>query len=83
MYVKCSGNISRFFGVCFVIRCSCDVRYERYSQNKGWKFEVLSIAESDLRGYKVCIFFDRLVYEVILLDPSVRPSLLWCGGCKI
>ncbi|KAI5674854.1 hypothetical protein M9H77_05804 [Catharanthus roseus] len=26
--------------------------YERYSQNKGWKFEVLDIAESDLRGYK-------------------------------
>lgn len=26
--------------------------YERYSQNKGWKFEELCIAESDLRGYK-------------------------------
>lgn len=28
-------------------------RYERYSQKKGWKFEVVDITESDLRGYKV------------------------------
>ncbi|KAJ8899025.1 hypothetical protein K2173_008848 [Erythroxylum novogranatense] len=26
--------------------------YERYSQKKGWKFEVVEITESDLRGYK-------------------------------
>lgn len=26
--------------------------YEKYSQNKGWKFEVLGVAESDLKGYK-------------------------------
>ncbi|XP_056163010.1 peptide chain release factor 1, mitochondrial isoform X2 [Syzygium oleosum] len=26
--------------------------YERYSQKKGWKFEVVDITESDLRGYK-------------------------------
>ncbi|KAG4119909.1 hypothetical protein ERO13_D11G108700v2 [Gossypium hirsutum] len=26
--------------------------YERYSQKKGWKFEVVDIAESDLKGYK-------------------------------
>ncbi|XP_030551803.1 peptide chain release factor 1, mitochondrial [Rhodamnia argentea] len=26
--------------------------YERYSQKKGWKFEVVDIMESDLRGYK-------------------------------
>ncbi|KAI4319916.1 hypothetical protein MLD38_033455 [Melastoma candidum] len=26
--------------------------YERYSQKKGWKFEVVDIAESDLKGFK-------------------------------
>ncbi|PIN08452.1 Mitochondrial polypeptide chain release factor [Handroanthus impetiginosus] len=26
--------------------------YEKYSQKKGWKFEVLDVAESDLKGYK-------------------------------
>ncbi|GAB2282096.1 hypothetical protein Dimus_016653 [Dionaea muscipula] len=26
--------------------------YERYSQKNGWKFEVIDIAESDLKGYK-------------------------------
>lgn len=26
--------------------------YERYSQKKGWEFEVVDIAESDLKGYK-------------------------------
>ncbi|KAK1280601.1 hypothetical protein QJS04_geneDACA004675 [Acorus gramineus] len=26
--------------------------YEKYSQKKGWKFEVVDIMESDLRGYK-------------------------------
>ncbi|XWS31892.1 hypothetical protein CRYUN_Cryun23aG0114500 [Craigia yunnanensis] len=26
--------------------------YERYSQKKDWKFEVVNIAESDLKGYK-------------------------------
>ncbi|XP_073111564.1 peptide chain release factor 1, mitochondrial isoform X2 [Elaeis guineensis] len=26
--------------------------YERYSQNKGWKFDVLHVMESDLKGYK-------------------------------
>lgn len=26
--------------------------YERYSQKRGWKFEVMSVAESDIRGYK-------------------------------
>ncbi|KAE8008375.1 hypothetical protein FH972_004894 [Carpinus fangiana] len=26
--------------------------YERYSQKEGWKFEIVDIAESDLRGYK-------------------------------
>ncbi|KAL3632280.1 hypothetical protein CASFOL_025264 [Castilleja foliolosa] len=27
--------------------------YEKYSQKKGWRFEVLDVAESDLKGYKV------------------------------
>ncbi|KAJ0105435.1 hypothetical protein Patl1_19387 [Pistacia atlantica] len=27
-------------------------RYERYSQKKGWKFDVIDVTESDLRGYK-------------------------------
>lgn len=27
--------------------------YEKYSLMKGWKFEVLDVAESDLKGYKV------------------------------
>lgn len=26
--------------------------YERYAQKKGWKFEVVDITESDLKGYK-------------------------------
>ncbi|KAJ7977738.1 Peptide chain release factor 1 [Quillaja saponaria] len=26
--------------------------YERYSQNQGWKFEVVDITQSDLKGYK-------------------------------
>ncbi|CAI9774249.1 unnamed protein product [Fraxinus pennsylvanica] len=26
--------------------------YEKYSSRKGWKFEVLDLAESDLKGYK-------------------------------
>ncbi|KAH7578190.1 hypothetical protein JRO89_XS01G0351300 [Xanthoceras sorbifolium] len=26
--------------------------YERYSQTKGWKFEVVDVTESDLKGYK-------------------------------
>ncbi|CAL1398760.1 unnamed protein product [Linum trigynum] len=26
--------------------------YERYSQKNGWKFEVVDIAESDMKGYK-------------------------------
>ncbi|KAK6164575.1 hypothetical protein DH2020_001439 [Rehmannia glutinosa] len=26
--------------------------YEKYSQKKGWKFDVLDVAESDLKGYK-------------------------------
>ncbi|XP_044492430.1 peptide chain release factor 1, mitochondrial isoform X6 [Mangifera indica] len=26
--------------------------YERYSQKKGWKFDVVDVTESDLRGYK-------------------------------
>lgn len=29
--------------------------YERYSQKKGWKFEVVYITESDLRGFKEAI----------------------------
>ncbi|EXB38209.1 Peptide chain release factor 1 [Morus notabilis] len=27
-------------------------RYEKYSQKKRWKFEVVDVTESDLRGYK-------------------------------
>ncbi|XP_019163275.1 PREDICTED: uncharacterized protein LOC109159616 isoform X2 [Ipomoea nil] len=26
--------------------------YEKYSMKKGWKFEILDVAESDLKGYK-------------------------------
>ncbi|KAM3216653.1 peptide chain release factor 1, mitochondrial isoform X1 [Capsicum annuum] len=29
--------------------------YEKYSVKKGWKYEVLEVAESDLKGYKVCL----------------------------
>ncbi|KAJ0049569.1 hypothetical protein Pint_16694 [Pistacia integerrima] len=29
--------------------------YERYLQKKGWKFDVIDVTESDLRGYKVCL----------------------------
>lgn len=32
-------------------------RYERYSQKKGWKFDIVDITESDMKGYKVCIVF--------------------------
>lgn len=31
------------------------IRYEKYSVKKGWKYEVLEVAESDLKGYKVCL----------------------------
>lgn len=31
----------------------CFVRYDKYAQKSGWKFEVLDVAESDLKGYKV------------------------------
>lgn len=34
-----------------------DDRYERYSQKKGWKFDIVDITESDMKGYKVCIVF--------------------------
>lgn len=34
--------------------CNCN-RYEKYSQKKGWKFDVVDIMESDLKGYKVCL----------------------------
>lgn len=33
--------------------CNCN-RYEKYSQKKGWKFDIVDIMESDLKGYKVC-----------------------------
>ncbi|KAL8522683.1 hypothetical protein ACS0TY_012862 [Phlomoides rotata] len=26
--------------------------YEKYSQTKGWKFDVINVAESDMKGYK-------------------------------
>lgn len=29
--------------------------YERFSQNNGWKFEVVYITESDLKGYKISL----------------------------
>ncbi|XP_023527687.1 uncharacterized protein LOC111790812 [Cucurbita pepo subsp. pepo] len=29
--------------------------YERYAQKKGWKFEVVDITESDLKGYKEAV----------------------------
>ncbi|XP_044500265.1 peptide chain release factor 1, mitochondrial-like [Mangifera indica] len=28
------------------------LRYERYSQKTGWKFDIVDVTESDLRGYK-------------------------------
>jgi len=28
-------------------------RYEKYTLKKGWKFEVVDIAQSDVKGYKV------------------------------
>ncbi|KAF9669205.1 hypothetical protein SADUNF_Sadunf14G0083600 [Salix dunnii] len=30
--------------------------YERFSQNKGWKFEVVDITESDSKGYKFILW---------------------------
>ncbi|XP_028548807.1 uncharacterized protein LOC110099190 isoform X2 [Dendrobium catenatum] len=29
-----------------------NIRYEKYSQKKGWRFEIIDIMESDLKGYK-------------------------------
>ncbi|KAK7302005.1 hypothetical protein RJT34_12883 [Clitoria ternatea] len=31
--------------------------YEKYAHKKGWKFKVVDIAQSDLKGYKVHISF--------------------------
>lgn len=43
-------HIKRFFLVfCHFVH----LRYDKYSLKKGWKFEVLNLAESDLKGYKV------------------------------
>lgn len=38
-------------------------RYERYAQKKGWKFEVVDITESDLKGYKVISLSNFLVQQ--------------------
>jgi peptide chain release factor 1 len=34
--------------------------YERYSQKKGWKFDIVDITESDMKGYKVSNFCSSL-----------------------
>lgn len=31
-------------------------RYEGYAHKRGWKFEVVDVTESDLKGIKVAIF---------------------------
>lgn len=28
-------------------------RYEKYAHKNGWRFEVVDVAQSDLKGYKV------------------------------
>lgn len=30
-------------------------RYEKYSEKRGWKFDIIDIMESDLKGYKVVL----------------------------
>lgn len=35
------------------MRITINHRYDRFSHKKGWKFEVVDITESDLKGYKV------------------------------
>lgn len=36
-------------------------RYEKYAHKKGWKFEVVDVAQSDLKGYKVHISFSNFL----------------------
>ncbi|EOA27205.1 hypothetical protein CARUB_v10023316mg [Capsella rubella] len=45
--------------------------YERYSQKKGWKFEIVDITESDMKGYKVRYFY-------VLLPVIISISLQLC-----
>ncbi|KAH9625811.1 hypothetical protein KSS87_020465 [Heliosperma pusillum] len=48
-------------------------RYERYSQKKGWKFEIVEINQSDLRGFKVKL--RDMVYTLIDVDLGLgRPA---------
>ncbi|KAH9611598.1 hypothetical protein KSS87_009866 [Heliosperma pusillum] len=47
--------------------------YERYSQKKGWKFEIVEINQSDLRGFKVKL--RDMVYTLIDVDLGLgRPA---------
>lgn len=55
---------------CFIIKLSVEVltlmfklhRYERYSLNNGWKFEVVDVTDSDLKGFKVCLIISLSAY---------------------
>lgn len=50
-------------------------RYERYAQKKGWKFEVVDITESDLKGYKVISLANfNFFFEVNILYIYRRSS---------
>ena len=49
-------------------------RYERYSQKRGWKFEVVDITESDLKGYKVPVPFS----VECQIDPFMSPTFREC-----
>lgn len=58
--------------------CNCN-RYEKHSQKKGWKFDIVDIMESDLKGYKVC------PYLASNLSPffGIFDKLHYCGCCIV
>lgn len=54
-----------------ILRCLTLDRYERYSQKKGWKFEVVYITETDLRGFKVCLNLKIYAHIDILIIQKI------------
>ena len=57
-----------------MLPCLSHDRYERYSQKRGWKFEVVDITESDLKGYKVPVPFS----VECQIDPFMSPTFREC-----
>lgn len=57
-------------------------RYEKYSQKNGWKFDVVQIMESDLKGYKVLfLFFSFGVVARVAESEQTGPFNARCPIC--